>query len=227
MPIKICVFDAYGTLFDVSAAARLAADEPGFEALADHWPQIAEIWRRKQLQYTWIRAITDVHADFWHVTQDALDWALAASGLDGDDRLRNRLLDLYLDLTAYSEVPDMLAELRAAGMRTAILSNGSPTMLERAVGAAGIGSLLDAVISVESVGVFKPHASVYELVRKRFLCETDAVLFVSSNGWDAAAATGFGFHTVWVNRADEPIDRLPWTPHHLATDLSIIPSLVA
>jgi len=224
MPITTCVFDAYGTLFDVSAAARLAAEEPGRDKLAACWQKVANDWRLKQLQYTWLRAVTGDHADFWDVTQDGLDWAMEANGLD-DAELRERLLALYWELRAYKEVPFMLAHLKAAGMNTAILSNGSPNMLDGAVSSAGIGESLDDVLSVEDVGVFKPHASVYDLVCKRFGCDKDEVLFVSSNGWDAACATGFGFTTAWVNRAGEPMDRLPWKPAHLLPDLTTIPEL--
>jgi 2-haloacid dehalogenase len=224
MPITTCVFDAYGTLFDVSAAARLAADEPGRDKLAACWQKVANDWRLKQLQYTWLRAVTGDHADFWDVTQDGLDWAMEANGLD-DAELRERLLALYWELRAYKEVPFMLAHLKAAGMNTAILSNGSPNMLDGAVSSAGIGESLDDVLSVEDVGVFKPHASVYDLVCKRFGCDKDEVLFVSSNGWDAACATGFGFTTAWVNRAGEPMDRLPWKPAHVLPDLTTIPEL--
>ena len=139
MPIRTCIFDAYGTLFDVAAAARQAAQEPGFSILSDRWEAVARDWRSKQLQYTWLRAVTGAHADFWQVTQDGLDWALEAAGLD-DTRLRMRLLDLYWELQAYPEVPGMLAELKAAGKATAILSNGSPGMLKGAVASAGLVS---------------------------------------------------------------------------------------
>ena len=162
MTIKTCIFDAYGTLFDVAAAARIAAAEPGREPVAAVWPALAENWRRKQLEYSWLRAVMGAHCDFWQVTQDGLDWAMAASGL-ADPELRERLLALYWELAAYPEVPEMLAALRARGMQTAILSNGSPAMLDGAVTSAGIGDLLDDVLSVESVGVFKPHARVYAL----------------------------------------------------------------
>ena len=225
MPITTCIFDAYGTLFDVAAAAREAAAEPGRDALAEHWPQLAERWRLKQLQYTWLRAITGAHTDFWQVTQDGLDWALEATDLDGDAELRERLLALYWELSAYPEVPKMLAALKQAGKATAILSNGSPEMLAGAVTSAGIGADLDDTLSVESVGVFKPDRSVYDLVGARFGTAPAEVLFVSSNGWDAAAATGYGFTTVWVNRAGEPVDRLPWRPRHQLKDLSGIPAL--
>ncbi|SDW75073.1 2-haloacid dehalogenase [Ruegeria halocynthiae] len=225
MAITTCVFDAYGTLFDVAAAARQAAAEPGFEALANTWPELAGHWRLKQLQYTWLRAVADAHCDFWDVTQDGLDWALEASGLQGHPALRQRLLDLYWELQAYPEVPEMLKTLNSGGMRTAILSNGSPPMLNGAVQSAGIGDVLDGVLSVESVGVFKPHVHVYDLVPSRFGCARDEVLFVSSNGWDAAGASGYGFVTAWVNRAGEPMDRLPWKPAHVLSDLTTIPQL--
>ena len=227
MPITTCIFDAYGTLFDVTAAARQAATEPGAERLAESWPKLAADWRRKQLEYSWLRAVTGEHKDFWAVTQDGLDWALEAQGLAGDAALRERLLALYWELGAYPEVPEMLARLKAAGLNTAILSNGSPEMLAGAVDSADIGALLDDVLSVESVGVFKPAPQVYELVTKRFSCQRDEVLFVSSNGWDAAAAAGFGFFTAWVNRAGEPQDKLGHPPHEMLKDLSLIPDIAA
>ncbi len=225
MPITTCVFDAYGTLFDVAAAARQAASEPDFPQLADKWAELANHWRLKQLQYTWLRAVTGAHTDFWEVTQNGLDWALEATDLAGDVALRERLLALYWELQAYPEVPQMLTRLKEAGFNTAILSNGSPGMLEGCVQSAGVGEVLDDVLSVESVGVFKPHSSVYDLVGKRFACSPSEVLFVSSNGWDAAAATGYGFDTAWVNRVGEPMDRLPWTPTHVLSDLTTIPEI--
>lgn len=224
MPIKACVFDAYGTLFDVAAAAREAAAEPGREAFAAKWPEIAKTWRLKQLQYTWLRAVADAHCDFWDVTKDGLDFALEEAGL-ADPDLRERLLALYWELSAYPEVPAMLGALKDAGFQTAILSNGSPPMLKGAVESAGVGALLDDVLSVESVGVFKPHKSVYDLVGARFDASPDEVLFASSNGWDAAFAARYGFYTVWVNRAGEPVDRLPAKPNETAADLTSIPDL--
>jgi 2-haloacid dehalogenase len=225
MPITTCVFDAYGTLFDVAAAARQAAAEPEFSRIRESWPHIAEHWRLKQLQYTWLRAVADAHEDFWIVTQQGLDWALERNGFTDDTALRDRLLALYRELQAYPEVPAMLQNLKTAGLTTAILSNGSPDMLASAVNSAGIDPVLDDILSVESVGVFKPDARVYDLVGKRFGCDTSEVLFVSSNGWDAGCATGYGFTTAWVNRAGEPVDRLPWHPAHVLSDLTGIPEL--
>ncbi|MBK5934437.1 2-haloacid dehalogenase [Rhodovulum imhoffii] len=224
MTITTCIFDAYGTLFDVTAAARQAAVEPEHASLAAHWPKLAFDWRRKQLEYTWLRAVTGAHADFWAVTGDGLDWALEANGLTTPS-LRARLLDLYRELSPYPEVPAMLSALKQRGKATAILSNGSPGMLEDAVASAGIGGALDALLSVESVGIFKPHARVYDLVGQRFGCPRNTVLFVSSNGWDAAAAAGYGFRTAWVNRDGAPVDRLPWRPAHILPDLTGIPEI--
>lgn len=225
MAITTCIFDAYGTLFDVSAAARAAAAEPDHTVLRDKWAAVARDWRLKQLQYTWLRAVADRHCDFWQVTQDGLDWALEAAGITAPET-RERLLALYWELSAYTEVPDTLATLRARGIGAGILSNGSPDMLDGAVRSAGLQDLLQAVLSVESVGVFKPHARVYDLVGAHFGCARDQVLFVSSNGWDAAGAAGYGFQTVWVNRAGEPVDRLYAQPHHILTDLTGIPDLL-
>ena len=225
MTITTCVFDAYGTLFDVSAAARQVANEGNFPQLETTWSELAAHWRTKQLQYSWLRAISDAHTDFWEVTGNGLDWALEKTGLDGDADLRQRLLDLYWELEAFEEVPGMLKRLKEGHMQVAILSNGSPAMLTGAVQSAGIGEYLDDVLSVESVGIFKPDKRVYDLVGGRFGCEASEVLFVSSNGWDAAAGAGYGFETAWVNRAGEPMDQLPWRPGHVLTDLNAIPEL--
>jgi 2-haloacid dehalogenase len=218
------IFDAYGTLFDVAAAARELAGQPGREAFSAVWGQVAADWRLKQLQYSWLRAVARDHVDFWRVTQDGLDWALERAGLS-DAELREDLLGLYWRLSAYPEVPAMLAALKAAGLRTGILSNGSPEMLEGAVSSAGIGGDLDAVLSVESVGIFKPDARVYDLVGGHFGCARDEVLFVSSNGWDAAFGAAYGFDTLWVNRAGEPVDRLSGRPTRVASDLTGVPAI--
>ncbi|MGR3492792.1 MAG: haloacid dehalogenase type II [Shimia sp.] len=225
MTITTCIFDAYGTLFDVSAAARNAAKAPEAKAIAETWPLLASEWRRKQLEYTWLRASAGMHKDFWEVTQDALDWAMEAQDLH-DAALRRRLLDLYFELAAYPEVPEMLVALKQAGKSTGILSNGSPEMLGAAVASAGITEQLDAILSVEDVGVFKPARAVYDMVGERFGAVPSEVLFVSSNGWDAAFAAAYGFTTIWVNRGAEPVDRLPGQPDRIFTDLTQIPDLV-
>jgi len=226
MTIKACVFDAYGTLFDVGAAARIAASEPGAEAWAAKWPELAANWRKKQLEYTWLRAVAGAHVEFWQVTQDGLDWSLEAAGLD-DPALRERLLALYWELAAFPEVPQMLSDLAAQGQRLAILSNGSMGMLEGAVTSAGLDGQFEALLSVEEVGVFKPHRSVYDLVGSTMNVQPSEVLFVSSNCWDACAGAAYGFVSLWVNRDGAPLDRLYGRPAHILRDLSALPEFVA
>ncbi len=221
--ITTCIFDAYGTLFDVASAARAVGDQRA--DFAPHWVRVATTWRLKQLQYTWLRRITNQHKDFWTVTQDGLDFALEESGLD-DTELRDVLLALYWKLAAYNEVPSMLGALKSAGYNTGILSNGSPDMLDGAVKSADLGGVLDAVISVEDIKVYKPDMAVYQLVLDRFNCDAEQVLFVSSNGWDVAGSSAFGFNTLWVNRAGDPMDRLDNKPRWVADDLTGIPALL-
>lgn len=224
--IKAVVFDAYGTLFDVGSAARRVADEAGRGAFAKVWQQVARDWRLKQLQYSWNRGMTGAYTDFWTVTADGLDWALEAAGIDGDAELRETLLALYWELEAYPEVPEMLGTLLDRGVNTAILSNGSMPMLDAAVESAGLSGMLDVVLSVEAIEVFKPDHRVYQMVGTAFGTRPEQVLFVSSNGWDVAGATGFGFQSVWVNRVGEPVDRLPWKPGRILSDLSEIPGIL-
>jgi 2-haloacid dehalogenase len=218
--IDACVFDAYGTLFDVhSAAARLKPE------LGEKADQMSKIWRQKQLQYTWLRSLMGRYVDFWQVTGDALDFAMQATGID-NPQLRAKLMELYLQLDAYPEVADVLAKLKAAGKKTAILSNGEPSMLIAAAKSAEIYSSLDAVLSVESVGVFKPHPSVYQLAVDELKVAATHISFQSSNGWDAHAASAFGFSVVWVNRFEQPPENIPATPHDQIKTLSDLSDLL-
>jgi 2-haloacid dehalogenase len=218
--IRACVFDAYGTLFDYASAAAACRD-----ALGDKLGPLNALWREKQLQYTWLRALQGKHAEFWQVTGDALDFALETLGI-ADVALRGRLMNLYLTLEAFPEVPDMLKRVKAAGLKTAILSNGSPQMLEAAVKNAKIGDLLDAVLSVEAVGVYKPHPKVYQLAVDRLGIEANAIAFQSSNAWDAYAASAFGMRVVWCNRYGQRSERLPGQPDRQITSLAELPVLV-
>lgn len=224
--IKACVFDAYGTLFDVNAAARDVANQPGKEDFSLVWQQVAVDWRLKTLQYSWLRTISDDYVDFWQLTEDALDWALEASDQNNSE-LRADLLGLFWRLGAFPEVADVLAQLRAMSVKTAILSNGTETMVTSAAESAGITGNLDAILCVESLRAFKPTRAVYDLVGAEFGTAPEDVLFVSSNGWDAAAAASYGFDTLWVNRAGEPVDRLSGQPNRVARDLSGVPGMVA
>jgi len=225
MTITTCIFDAYGTLFDVDAAAREVAKEPGQSQLAAVWGTLSQDWRAKQLEYSWLRAIGGRHIPFWQVTQDALDWAMENNGL-ADNALRAKLLSVYKECPAFPEVAAMLKALKEKDMNIALLSNGSPDMLVAAVRSAGIGEYLDDVLSVEEVEIFKPHNLVYDMVWDRFDVPQSEVLFASSNGWDAAGAAGYGFATVWVNRKGLPHDRLWAEPHRTLPDLKTIPDLV-
>lgn len=218
--IRACVFDAYGTLFDYGAAAASCRD-----VLGGRFARLTALWRDKQLQYSWLRAIEGRHADFWAVTGDALDYALSALGL-ADTDLRTRLMNLYLTLAAFPEVPDVLRRLKASGLKTAILSNGTPKMLAAAVENAGIGASLDAVLSVEEVQVYKPNAKVYSLAVERLGLPAEAIAFVSSNGWDAWAAADFGMRAFWCNRQQQPPERLPGEPAAVIASLGELPALV-
>lgn len=218
--ITACVFDAYGTLFDFTSAA---AQEKS--ALGDKWQALSDLWRTKQLQYTWLRGLMGKHADFWQVTGDALDFAMTSLKID-DLALRERLMSLYLRLNAYPEVKDMLTRLKAGGVKLATLSNGEPKMLKAAVENSGIAGLLDAVLSVEEVGIYKPHPSVYRLATDRFGVKADQICFVSSNSWDAHAAKAFGFRVVWCNRFGQAPERIPSLPDGEITTLASLPAIV-
>lgn len=218
--IGACVFDAYGTLFDVNAAAAQCRD-----ALGDKADQLSAVWRTRQLEYTWLRSLMQEYVEFWQVTGDGLDYAMAALGIE-DAALRERLMEIYMRLDAYPEVKDVLTTLNAGGIKTAILSNGSPKMLASAVENAGIGALLDDVFSVDSIGIYKPHPSVYQLAVDGLGIEAGRICFMSSNAWDAAAAANFGFRVVWVNRFGQPQERIPGQHEHEAQTLEALPPLL-
>jgi 2-haloacid dehalogenase len=218
--IEACVFDAYGTLFDVNSAARTAQDW-----LGEKWQPLAEMWRAKQLQYTWLRGLAGHHADFWQVTGEALDFALSTLQLE-DSALRARLLNLYMVLSAYPEVPDTLKRLKTAGRKLAILSNGTPAMLAAAAANAGIVDLLDAMLSVEEVKVYKPHPAVYGLACERLNVVAARVCFLSSNAWDAYSAKAFGFRVIWCNRFGQAPERIPETPDAQIATLAELPDIV-
>jgi 2-haloacid dehalogenase len=225
-PFAAVVFDAYGTLLDFnSAVAREGA------VLGDKAAALSALWRRKQLEYSWLRSLMGRHADFRQVTGEALDYALTELGIavggPQRDGLEERLLAVYDRLDAYPEVPATLAAIKRSGLPSAILSNGTPAMLASAVAAAGLERSLDAVLSVEAAGTFKPHPSVYALATRRFGCAPAAIAFVSSNGWDIAGAAAFGFHAIWINRADAPAERLPTGPAATLPDLSDLPAHLA
>jgi 2-haloacid dehalogenase len=218
--IRACVFDAYGTMFDFAAAANSCRDALGEKADA-----LTALWRDKQLQYSWLRSLQHRHVDFWQITGDSLDYALETLAL-ADPVLRERLMALYRTLSVFPEVPETLRRLRQAGKKTAILSNGSPAMLASAVEGNNLGTLLDAVISVEEVGVFKPDPRVYQRALDRLGVAAAEISFQSSNAWDAYAASAFGMRVVWCNRYGQKPERLPGRPDHVVTSLAELPALV-
>ena len=218
--IKACVFDAYGTLFDVHSAVGKHRHR-----LGDVADQVSNLWRTKQLEYTWLRSLMGHHADFWKVTQDALDFAFDVHGINNPD-LRRDLMDAYLKLDCYPEVPDALSILKGRGFRLAILSNGTPAMLEAAVKNSGIDDLIEKNFSVEDVGIFKPDFRVYQLAVDGLKVRPEEIVFQSSNAWDASGASAFGFSVAWVNRFGQSEERLPGKPDVEIKNLMELPDFL-
>ncbi|MFY9971401.1 MAG: haloacid dehalogenase type II [Roseiarcus sp.] len=217
--VRACVFDAYGTLFDFASAASRAIDVP-----EDKRAALTALWRDKQLQYTWLRSLQNRYVDFRQVTGEALDFALETLGLDAS--LHEKLMDLYLGLEPFPEVPTVLRTLRASGFRTAILSNGSPAMLDALVSRAGLADAFDAVLSVDAVGVFKTHPKAYQYALDTLRLPARAISFQSSNAWDAYAASDFGMRVVWCNRYGQRRERLPGAPDFEIGTLAELPVLL-
>lgn len=218
--IKACIFDAYGTLFDVNAACRELSKEVG-----DNWEKLASLWRLRQVEYTWLRNSMDEYIDFWQITSDALDYAMETLGIENDD-LREELLNLYLKLEAYPEVNDILKKLKQRGLKTGILSNGSMKMLNSAVDNANIREYLDGILSVEECKIYKPSSKVYDLVKIKMQISKENVLFFSSNAWDMHAASNYGFKTIWVNRFNTKLERLPGKPIDIVSSLDKIDEII-
>jgi len=218
--IKACIFDAYGTLFDVNAACRELSKEVG-----DNWEKLASLWRLRQVEYTWLRNSMDEYIDFWKITSDALDYAMETLGIENNE-LREELLNLYLKLEAYPEVNDLLKKLKQRGLKTGILSNGNMKMLNSAVNNANIREYLDEILSVEDCKIYKPSSKVYDLVKIKMQISKENVLFFSSNAWDMHAASNYGFKTIWVNRFNAKLERLPGKPIDIVNSLDKIDEIM-
>jgi 2-haloacid dehalogenase len=215
---RVYVFDAYGTLFDVHSAIARHRSDAGPDA-----ERFSEIWRTKQLEYSWTMTLAGQYLDFWTLTERALDYAFAR--LPSVDRaLRPKLLDAYFKLDAFPDARVALTSLKGRGLATAILSNGSPRMLDAAVEAAGLATMLDAVLSVDAVRLYKPRPEVYALVTSRFGVKPAEVVFVSSNRWDVMGAAAFGFRPLWVNRSNMPNEYPEQPPIRIVADLSAVVS---
>ena len=217
--IEALAFDLYGTLLEVASVGRAAG-----EVTAEPAP-LVELWRTKQLEYTWLRSLMGRYQDFWATTGDALDFALDRQGIVVDGDTRARLLGAWLDVSPYPEVPGALDRL-GSSRRLAVLSNGNPDMLEAGLAAAGLRERFEYVLSVDEVGVYKPHPSVYTLATKALGLPAERILFVSSNGWDAFGARAFGLPVAWVNRAGAPLERLGTPPSLVVTDLAALAEAV-
>ena len=210
---KVCIFDAYGTLFDVNAACRELSIEVG-----ENWEELATLWRLRQVEYTWLRNSMNEYIDFWKITENALEYAMEVLNID-NEKLKIELLNLYLKLEAYPEVEKILTILKERGFKTGILSNGSDAMLESAVKNAKIENLLDEIISVERCKIYKPSSKVYDLVKDVFKVNDNQVAFFSSNAWDMHAAANYGFKTIWVNRFNGRLEKLPGKPEAIVKNL--------
>ena len=223
--VNICIFDAYGTLFDVTSATRIVANEEEYSSFPNHSVKVSNSWRIKQLEYSWLRNIMHEYIDFWQITKDALDFALEENQIK-NEKLRQRLLDVYWNLSAYPEAHDVLTTLKANNIQTGILSNGSNQMLNSAAVSANLKNYLDKIISIDGIEIYKPDPKVYQMVLDQFNCKIEEVLFISSNGWDIAGASKFGFTTLWVNRNLIPKDRLTFMPNKITNNLSTIPNIL-
>ncbi len=210
----VFAFDAYGTLFDLHAAAERHRD-----AIGPKWQQLSQAWRTKHIEYTWVHSLSQRPATFWELAQRSLDYAIASIGDAVPAEARDRLLAAYRTMDAYPEVAEVLATLKDRGARLAILSNGDPDMLDDAVRAAKLGNLFDAVLSVTAAGIFKPAPTVYRLATERFGCTPGDISFQSSNRWDIAGAKAFGFQCVWVNRTRAPDEYPGLRPDSVMRDL--------
>jgi len=218
--VKACVFDAYGTLFDFNSAVGKFRD-----LIGDRSDQVSALWRTKQLEYTWLRSLMKRHEDFWHVTGDALDYALDAFGI-ADRKLRDGLIGAYLRLDSYPDVMEPLSHLKARGLRLVVLSNGSPAMLEAAVKSSKMSDLIEAALSIEQVGVYKPDPRVYRLAEDVLGLQGREIVFLSANAWDAVGAASAGLRVAWINRFGQRRERLPSQPEAEIGSMTELPALL-
>ena len=217
--IKAIIFDAYGTLFDVNSAAEKCKDKIG-----EKWERFANFWRTTQLEYTWLRSLMDRHKDFWQVTEDSLDKSMKV--FDIDPSMRNELLNLYKILSPYREVPGTLKALKEKKFKLAILSNGTPSLLDQLVKSNHLDNLFDDIFSIEQVGVYKPSSRVYDLPIKKYNINKSEVAFLSANTWDVSGGGNYGYQSIWVNRNNNIFDNLDFKPKYQITDLNKLIQLV-
>ena len=217
--IKAIVFDAYGTLFDVNSAAEKCKGKIG-----DKWEGFANFWRTTQLEYTWLRSLMNRHKDFWQVTEDSLDKSMKTFSIDSS--MKNELLDLYKKLSPYSEVKGVLSSLKEKKYKLAILSNGTPALLNELVKSNNLENIFDDLFSIEEVGIYKPDSKVYDMPIKKYQIKADEIAFLSSNTWDVSGGGNHGYNAIWVNRNKNIFDNLDYKPKNEVSDLTQLVDLV-
>ena len=211
--IKAIIFDAYGTLFDVNSAAEKCKDKIG-----DKWEPFANFWRTTQLEYTWLRSLMKRHKDFWQITEDSLDKSMMAFNID--PKMKGELLNLYKVLSPFQEVPETLKTLKEKKFKLAILSNGTPSLLNELVKSNNLNNLFDDLFSIEQVGIYKPSSKVYDIPIKKYKIEKNEIAFLSANTWDVSGGGNYGYQSIWVNRNNNIFDNLDYKPNHEIKDLS-------
>ena len=217
--IKAIIFDAYGTLFDVNSAAEKCKDKIG-----DKWESFANYWRTTQLEYTWLRSLMNKHKDFWQITEDSLDKSIKAFKIDNS--MRNELLDLYKKLSTFTEVKEVLDSLKNKNYKLAILSNGTPALLNKLVSSNDLTDIFDDIFSIEEVGIYKPDSKVYDLPVKKYQIKKDEVAFLSSNTWDVSGGGNYGYNSIWVNRNKNIFDNLDYKPKNEVENLKQLLDIV-
>ncbi len=217
--IKAIIFDAYGTLFDVNSAAEKCKDKIG-----DKWESFANYWRTTQLEYTWLRSLMNRHKDFWQVTEDSLDKSMKAFKIDSS--MRSELLSLYKILSTFPEVKGVLNNLKEKNYKLAILSNGTPTLLNELVKSNNLDNFFDDIFSIEEVGIYKPDSKVYDLPINRYQIQKNEVAFLSANTWDVSGGGNYGYNAVWVNRNNNIFDNLDYQPKHQVKQLGELLDLI-
>jgi len=217
--IKAIIFDAYGTLFDVNSATEKCKDKIG-----DKWEGFSNYWRSTQLEYTWLRSLMNRHKDFWQVTEDSLDKSMKAFNINPS--MRNELLNLYKILSPFKEVPEVLKALKEKNYKLAILSNGTPALLNELVKSNNLEKIFDDLFSIEQVGIYKPNSKVYDMPIKKYQVQKNEVVFLSSNTWDVSGAGNYGYNSIWVNRNKNIFDKLDYLPKNIIKDLNQLLEIV-
>ena len=217
--VKAIIFDAYGTLFDVNSAAEKCKDKIG-----DKWESFANFWRTTQLEYTWLRSLMKRHKDFWQITEDSLDKSMKTFSIDPS--MKNELMNLYKVLSPFKEVPETLKKLKGKNFKLAILSNGTPSLLDELVKSNNLDKLFDDIFSIEEVGIYKPDSRVYDLPIKKYKIKNSEVMFLSANTWDVSGGGNYGYHSIWVNRNNNIFDNLDYKPNNQIKDLTELVGLI-